>query len=151
MEPIEWCTIITPKTNSEDISTCAHSPKNLIDIDNIHHSIWEIQIPTCAHWSELSEQYNCMMDEQLKGIPHISRITDDFVVCKDTWEEYVQHVVVILMRCAELSNSLNHIKFQCGSTDVEFDGYILSTKGFGLSPCMLTQGHKNFPKPVNIT
>ena len=84
--------------------------------------------------SSISQHYNRRMAEAFEGLPGYRRIIDDVVIYSDADTSHTDHVRKFLQRCAEQNISLNPEKFEYVQEQVEFAGFILSSKGYQIDP-----------------
>lgn len=93
-----------------------------------------------------SEHYNRRMDEAFASVQRIRKVVDGVVAFDQEEQEHVKHIREILHLCKEKGISLNCEKFKFCLKEVEFAGFLLSSKGYSIINDIIA-AIANFPTP----
>ena len=91
-----------------------------------------------------------MMDRLLAGLKWVCAITYlvDIVIFSDTFEQYLQHLEALFVRCQAANSQLQPTKSVLCQKEIKYLGFIVSAEG--VHPDLKkTEPIRNFPRPID--
>jgi len=94
-----------------------------------------------------AQTFQRMMDEVLRGLPHVFVYIDDLLIASRTREEHLVHLREVLQRLEENGLVLNGEKCVLGVREVEYLGHVVSSGGIRPLPERV-EAITCFPRPT---
>ena len=73
--------------------------------------------------SSTGNEYYRRGDIAIAGLSNVEKVTDDVIVHDENFEQHVEKVLSILLRCRELGITLNHDKLNFAENEVNYVGF----------------------------
>ena len=100
--------------------------------------------------SSTGDEYCRRGDIAIAGLRNVEKVMDDMIVFDDNFEQRVERVRALLLRCREHSITLNADKFVFAENEVNFVGFTISADGITTDPNKL-RAIAEFPTPSCLT
>lgn len=95
------------------------------------------------------DEFSRRGDEALQGIDNTRKVVDDILIYDDNFQEHIERVRNLLMRCREKNITLNREKFHLAQENVKYVGYNVGTEGISVNENKL-KALAEFPRPRNL-
>ena len=157
------------KTPKEAVSNIKPGSTVFTSVD-AKHGYWQLELsPECQEmttfltpWgryqflrgsmglSSTGDEYCRRGDIAIAGLRNVEKVMDDMIVFDDSFEQHVERVRALLLRCREHSITLNADKFVFAENEVNFVGFTISADGITTDPNKL-RAIAEFPTPSCLT
>lgn len=100
--------------------------------------------------SDISEQFQKVMEEILYGLDGVEISVDDVIIHANTMEELIIRIRKVFERCRERNLKLNAKKCQFGLTKMVVLGHVISAEGIRPDPAK-TKAVREAPHPSTVS
>ena len=100
--------------------------------------------------SSTGDEYCRRGDIAIAGLSNVEKVMDDVIVFDDNFDQHVDRVRALLLRCREHGITLNPDKFKFAEKEVKFVGFIINAHGVSTDPDKL-KAISEFPIPSCLT
>ena len=100
--------------------------------------------------SSTGDEYCRRGDIAIAGLSNVEKVMDDVIVFDDNFDQHVDRVRALLLRCREHGITLNPDKFKFAEKEVKFVGFTINAQGVSTDPDKL-KAIAEFPIPSCLT
>ena len=100
--------------------------------------------------SSTGDEYCRRGDIAIAGLSNVEKVMDDVIVFDDNFDQHVDRVRALLLRCREHGITLNPDKFKFAEKEVKFAGFTINAQGVSTDPDKL-KASAEFPIPSCLT
>ena len=84
--------------------------------------------------SSTGDEYCRRGDITIAGLSNVEKVMDDVIVFDDNFDQHVDRVRALLLRCREHGITLNPDKFKFAEKEVKFVGFTINAQGVSTDP-----------------
>ena len=100
--------------------------------------------------SSTGDEYCRSGDIVIAGLSNVEKVMDDVIVFDDNFNQHVDRVRALLLRCREHGITLNPDKFKLSEKEVQCVGFTINAQGVSTDPDKL-KAIAEFPIPRCLT